>query len=246
MTCGTVSAAETGQPQRDPGTSLAMSRPTDNGPRSEAQSRRGRRTACPRAEPPYAAAAFADCGAQDRTDRTPYRPPWPACVLDFAGLLAGLPLMPNSGCHETEYFCTALYIIYGAEDRQFIHAAVMGDAPTRRVGLCWQRGGRHAQIGQLCVCRSNADSRRRIGATVRRAYGGWCVRPTRGCGCLRAVRLCGGRARRRGVRAGRNHHQPGSGRDRSGEDESQTAQLSGPFGQPCPAARPCPSRLLIP
>jgi hypothetical protein len=74
-----------------------------------------------------------------------------------AGLLAGLPHMPNSGCHETEYFCTALYIIYGAEDRQFIHAAVMGDAPTRRVGLCWQRGGRHAQIGQLCVCRSNAD-----------------------------------------------------------------------------------------
>ena len=44
----------------------------------------------------------------------------------------------------------------------------------------------------------------------------------------------------------RNIASPGAAATRSGEDESRTARLSGPFGQPCPAARPCPSRLLIP
>jgi hypothetical protein len=34
------------------------------------------------------------------------------------------------GCHETEYFCTGLYIADGVEDRQFIPAMVMGDAPN--------------------------------------------------------------------------------------------------------------------
>jgi hypothetical protein len=34
------------------------------------------------------------------------------------------------GCHETEYFCTGLYITDGVEDRQFIPAMVMGDAPN--------------------------------------------------------------------------------------------------------------------
>ena len=124
MTCGTVSAAETGQPQRDPGTSLATSRPTDNGPRSEAQSRRGRRTACPRAEPPYAAVAFVDCSAQHRTDRTPCRPPWSACVLDFADLLAGLPLMPMSGSCAPVYVCICLHYA-DAGWRSFIQSCLI-------------------------------------------------------------------------------------------------------------------------
>jgi hypothetical protein len=52
-----------------------------------------RRRACPCALPPYVAAAFADYAAVHRPDRTPCRPPWPAYVLDFAGLLAGFTHM---------------------------------------------------------------------------------------------------------------------------------------------------------
>jgi len=37
--------------------------------------------------------------------------------------------MTDGGCHEAEYFCTDLYIADGVEDRQFIPAMVMGDAP---------------------------------------------------------------------------------------------------------------------
>jgi hypothetical protein len=41
------------------------------------------RSACPRAEQPYDAAAFIDCAALHRTDRTFCRPSGLACVLDL-------------------------------------------------------------------------------------------------------------------------------------------------------------------
>ena len=51
--------------------------------------------------------------------------------------------MTDGGCHEAEYFCTDLYIADGVEDRQFIPAMVMGDAPIAdSVGD--QRSGRRA------------------------------------------------------------------------------------------------------
>ena len=85
MPRGTAPAAETGQPRRAPGTPLATSRPTaDGGQRTPlgAQPLRAEAPA-PRAEQPYDAAAFIDCAALHRTDRTFCRPSAPASVLDF-------------------------------------------------------------------------------------------------------------------------------------------------------------------
>jgi hypothetical protein len=84
MPRGTAPAAATGQPQRGPGYPADYI-PADGGQRTAlgAQPLRARRSACPRAEQPYDAAAFIDCAALHRTDRTFCRPSGPACVLDF-------------------------------------------------------------------------------------------------------------------------------------------------------------------
>ena len=61
-------------------------------------------------------------------------------------------LVPNWGCHETEYFCTDLYIADGVEDRQFIPAMVMGDAPNAEYllfeppRLCSRNGSRSSNF----------------------------------------------------------------------------------------------------
>jgi hypothetical protein len=86
-----------------------------------------------RAEPPYAAVASLAVRPAPNISNTLPPPAGPAGGGSFAGLLPGLPLMPNSGRSVLLYLYAAAHIAIGGETRLFTYVTQVMGVPAESV-----------------------------------------------------------------------------------------------------------------